>query len=294
MKITARTCAVAAGTALLAASVANGNLVVDQDLGMLGFGSTNLIGTTVGANRNADFYPPITFDETLGEFVYQLTLNQPTLLSLTNNEGFFVGADNDHFLLNSLNVDVDGNATGLVGFVDELGAFGIYNPGTYFLSVDTFGFSFEGAYDITLEAQAAPPPPPAIDLGVVGTDADPFNANTFGSDFDTEIGLYDGIGNLLGANDDSGGNLQSQLEADSLPAGQYFLAVSGFNTSFDLGFAVDAGASSGSLSVSVNGVTDSRLHETGTVTWYTFEIVPAPGAVALLGIGGLAAVRRRR
>ena len=123
------------------------------------------------------------------------------------------------------------------------------------------------------------------------------NPNTFmdawinpGS-FDTEIGIYDAAGNLVGTDDDGGLGLLSALSygtgsgisqdeiADgssgaALGAGTYFIAVGGYDTAFGAtGFGVTAGAGTGS---------------------FTLNMIPTPGALALLGLGGLAADRRRR
>lgn len=100
---------------------------------------------------------------------------------------------------------------------------------------------------------------------------------TFGSTFDTEIGLYDSAGNLIDDDDDNGPGTSSLLQFDppAVPAaGQYFVFVGGFDTLFGAtGFGVTPGTASGS---------------------YQLSIIPAPGAFALVGLGGLLAARRRR
>ena len=123
------------------------------------------------------------------------------------------------------------------------------------------------------------------------------NPNTFmdawinpGS-FDTEIGIYRADGTLVGSDDDGGLGLLSALSygtgsglaqdeivdgssGAALGAGTYFIAVGGFNTVFGTtGFGVTAGTASGS---------------------FTLNMIPTPGALALLGLGGLAVARRRR
>jgi len=125
---------------------------------------------------------------------------------------------------------------------------------------------------------------------------------------DTEIGLYTSTGALVSTNDDINGGLVSGLgnfnsalssgggsgiDLDGagpglalgtagvgttipgfLAAGEYFLAVGGFNTSFDAtGWGVTAGTAAGPFSLT---------------------LIPTPGAAALLGLGGLGALRRRR
>ncbi len=121
--------------------------------------------------------------------------------------------------------------------------------------------------------------------------------------FDTEIGLYNSNGFLLNSDDDySTGGLGSRIgvgggtgyEYDgpgpiaafgatdqgdfalgSLAAGTYYIALGAFNTTF-------AGTGFGATSAS-------------TLTGSTqLCIIPTPSALALLGLGGLAAMRRRR
>lgn len=118
-------------------------------------------------------------------------------------------------------------------------------------------------------------------------------AGVTGGSFDTEVALYDSLGNFIATDDDGNTGLLSQLSfgaADpntggeiapgfhglSLPAGSYTIVTGGFNTTFGatLG-AITPGTAAGSYQLSVS-------------------YVPAPGAAALLGLGALAAGRRRR
>ncbi len=181
---------------------------------------------------------------------------------------------------------------------------------------DVFGFEFNEGFDdggdsladaewesieFTFNEFVAPMAPAAVDLGtfagpqdvvapigagevlwytfdVVGGVA-PTQINTFaeGTIGDTELGLYDDAGNLLATNDDAfGGGLQSRIGGTStLADGTYYVAVGAFNTGFA---AVGWGATSSSAT---DGVVTLRL-------------VPAPGAAALLGLAGVAGMRRRR
>lgn len=123
-----------------------------------------------------------------------------------------------------------------------------------------------------------------------GAGNNPWSIDTIGStntggafgDDDTEIGLYDAFGNLIATNDDAdfgGGILTSILDDASVGAladGTYFVAVGNFNTDFAAGF----GATSTSTASGTSKV--------------NFNFVPAPASAALLGLGGLAAIRRRR
>ena len=85
----------------------------------------------------------------------------------------------------------------------------------------------------------SPPPIDWIDLGQVALVDEVFTIDTLGSDIDTVIGLFDRKGTFLTANDDiSAEVLQSALTfRPGLAAGDYFLAVGGFPTVFNDGFA---------------------------------------------------------
>jgi len=67
--------------------------------------------------------------------------------------------------------------------------------------------------------------------------------DTIGSLFDTEIGLYDGQGNLLQRDDQSGGNNTSALGNLDLAAGTYFMAITSFPATFDQDFDVSTSGS---------------------------------------------------
>lgn len=138
---------------------------------------------------------------------------------------------------------------------------------------------------------------------------------------DTEMFLYDSSFNLLRLNDDRPApatGFQSTID-DTLAAGVYYLAVSNFNTATSAALESSATERSttgnrmdfdGTIARATNtiGVNVSFaitndlsttqfpaiLDEAQGIYWGTFTVVPAPGAMALLGLGGLAGLRRRR
>lgn len=119
---------------------------------------------------------------------------------------------------------------------------------------------------------------------------------------DTEIGLYNSMGGLVGTDDDDGSGLLSQLtygagtrppapptgggslglpydgRDGTLPAGTYYLAIASFNSVFADGFqvATPTTPNTGTFKLNINTTA-----------------VPAPGTLALVTVGGLFARRRR-
>ena len=131
------------------------------------------------------------------------------------------------------------------------------------------------------ETQVAGDLAAAIDLGTVSAPGEALVIETVGSDFDTEIGLYDAAGNLIDANDDiQPGVLQSRI-TETLAEGDYVLGVGGFNVAFSNGPAVAFLGSncnaSGNLEISFGSATgnagDSTTLASGRTQWYTFSVV---------------------
>lgn len=106
---------------------------------------------------------------------------------------------------------------------------------------------------------------------------------------DTQLQLVAGDGTtIIDWDDDDGPGLLSSMNLIGLPAGTYYIGVSSF---------ADATNANG-LTMLFDGIDTITGMPTDEVFSYKLSIavnlVPAPGSAALLGLGGLFAIRRRR
>lgn len=148
-----------------------------------------------------------------------------------------------------------------------------------------------------------------LDLGVIGGEG-AYTFDTIGSfmtssqsDMDTELGLWDNAGTLIDQDDDGAGFPFSLINAN-LTAGVYWLAISEFNSDFANGWVNNGtmfeSGEFGDCVVNIDGVfAGSRVAghpDTGNEpnAFFKVTVVPAPASMALLGLGGIAAIRRRR
>ena len=124
--------------------------------------------------------------------------------------------------------------------------------------------------------------------------------HTTGSNFDTEIGLYDSLGKLLASNDDIGPrNLASRLsfglDGDNgrrLLAGAYSVLMGGFNTIFGQHLvATSSHDSLGEYAVYVQS--SAGITRPGDAAPLGQNTVPEPSSVYLVCLGLLALWRRR-
>jgi hypothetical protein len=193
------------------------------------------------------------------------------------------------------------------GFFDEP-----YTTGStplYFLMGQTFSGSTANWNNISItlgdDLPVPPTPPPSTLLNVGGSYSAPLAAgevlwysfnfaggalsldtlgstltvSTFGSVNDTEMGLYNSLGELILSNDDAditNGIYTSELNFPSLPAGTYYLAVGGFNLNFADEFVVTSTAIQ-SGTIVINGLS-----------------IPEPATLSVLAGLGLVALRRRK
>jgi hypothetical protein len=154
--------------------------------------------------------------------------------------------------------------------------------------------------------QHAPLPESVDYLGLIANEHSSIIIDTFGSDFDTEIALFDREGNLVAQNDDfdfdedGSLELQSAIIGPPLEPGRYHIAIAGYNSGFDDGWSVFPGTASGNLSFQVRTphwphpltLTRPTLGP-GDVVWASFDVRPADLAddfIALWDIDAIAEI----
>ncbi len=279
------------------AGAASAQLVVESDLGTLPIGVTNIMGDTATGANNASGYagftnPALTWTN---ELVYQFDLASSALLTLDFLSDV---PDTDTFILDGLSVTGGMADNALASLFLDGGAESIFlGAGTYYVSVDTFGGAgatpTSSVFDLNIDVATVSAPNADFALGAVATDQDVFSVDLAGSDFDTEIGIFDSDGFLLASNDDARG-LTSEILGLQLPAGEYYMAIGEFNTTYGDGFQANPGDAAGTYAGQINGTQFSGDLGAGEIVWGTFNVTPAPGAAALLGLAGIAGLRRRR
>ncbi len=115
-------------------------------------------------------------------------------------------------------------------------------------------------------------------LGVLAAPGEVVTLSTAGSNFDTEIALYDANGTLIQADDDGGPGTQSEI-VRTLGAGTYRLGVGGFNIIFANGPSITypAGcADSGNAVVAISSASGLFSGPTavasGRTRWFEFTV----------------------
>lgn len=114
------------------------------------------------------------------------------------------------------------------------------------------------------------------------------NSNAGGATPDSQLIITNSSGAVLAFDDDNNVGFMSSIDTLALTAGTYFIGVTGYN---DLNIG-------GTVQLPDGFTGDTQL--SGHTENWTYKliiglnIVPTPGAAALLGLGGLVAGRRRR
>jgi hypothetical protein len=281
---------------------ANADLVVTEDLGVLAAASSTAIsGDTAAGANNCDTYTAAGGINTWGnEIVFQFTINETMRIDITS---VALGGDPDVFILNTLETEV--NAAGLIDSAGALNlalldgapprnaTLGLFRPGTYYISVDSFGG--DATFTYNLIATAGDFPDEVTELGVIAEANAPFTIDTIGNTIDTELGVWNALGTFLFSNDDAprffdGDGFvdiyQSQISFTGLSAGTYYVAAGSWNTLWTGSFTFVGGSEGGTLTFNYgptpadvvaptpaeNSVTGELA--VGGVLWYSFEIAP--------------------
>jgi hypothetical protein len=134
-----------------------------------------------------------------------------------------------------------------------------------------------------------------------------FSATTVGgADFDTQLFLFNELGIGIAHNDDSASTLRSTLSSQFiLEPGMYTIAVTGYNRDpvsasgliwQNSPFGTERAADGPGAADPVNGWTGTGAsgEYSIAITGATFANIPTPGAMALLGLGSVMAIKRKR
>ncbi len=107
--------------------------------------------------------------------------------------------------------------------------------------------------------------------------------SAFGANGNGLMQIVTAGGDVIAFDDDSGVGLMPAIQIENLAAGTYYMGFSGFGD-------VDAS------SVGSDELADGLGHQEnfGYKLTFGFSVVPAPGSMALLGLGGVVLIRRRR
>lgn len=198
-------------------------------------------------------------------------------------------------------VNVNRSITGLTGLPFNVGG-QTFNFSFYESFNDAGEDAFWDSLTVTFDPFVFNRPTNCIDLGSLNANQiDTLNSGISGNGTDTEMALYDNFGNVLTQNDDHGTGapafaFNSLLAPGTLVAGAtYYLAVGGFNSTYGFNYATTSGTATGDYGLRFDGATvASGALVSGAQTWYCFTAIPAPSAAALMGLGLVAAGRRRR
>ena len=279
--------------------VLQADLVVNRDLGTLPPGTVNIShNTNLGAN-NSDLYSSFGSHVYGNEIVLKFTIETRLLLELTS---IILTGDHDFFLLDSLSTaTTDAGlrfATGTLGeillddFPPETESFGLLEPGTYYISADSYD---EAAADFSIDLTLSAPDQldilSATPMGRLAAVATPFSIDTLGSGFDTELGVWDRDGNLIASNDDiDGDSLQSRIDFAGLEEGTYYIGLGAYDTDYYPDFITTAtdDDESGSYQLNYPGGTLNGTLNAQEIHLFSFEAGGAtPPGTQPLAISGI-------
>jgi hypothetical protein len=283
-------------------------------------GTTTGSSTTTPGIASADYFRLRNTPRPLGIYRHRLILTSPTvghtasIRGLTQSDlgagiGGSVNAGTDATLQTSLALTGGARMNQWYGFgkAEEL----------YYRVTGTSATTAN--YVATLETEPVIP----TEIGVFPEGTIRITSVNQGHTTDTDLWIYDANFNAIAGygNDDTpagpGGvppsSLQSTLVRNYTP-GVYYIAISNFNVANNLPSPGDDNFRTGSVvdfpDLILNSSTTSQLQlaffigpggdtipfKDGPfdIWWGKFTVIPAPGALALLGLGGLVAARRRR
>ncbi|MCY2953445.1 MAG: hypothetical protein NTU53_15925 [Planctomycetota bacterium] len=248
------------------------------------FGATSM-GAAINFNLNPSFYNIIASLSSISGFQNN---SNPTSLTAVCNLSMFVSSASALTMIRGQNISSGG-----------------------FISADwnatTLNFSYY--------QRPKPVPTGIIALGVRGNTSSAFSITTGGvpGGFDPAVGLYSSEGYLVASNVGAAGNAgivpETGIMIDGpagdpglsdlmLPQGTYYLFAGGAGTTFtrdDFIASVPPDAMGGTLSGMVGDGSwgDQATLGTGEGRWYSFGVVPEPGALGVLVLAGMMLTRRR-
>ncbi len=250
----------------------------DQNRASGAFNNHNVGGLPIGGTMRAAMRPTASSGGTSATWdSYLRVRNSANTTTLGFNDDDGPGALSA--MTSSINVPADGNA-----LVQITG----YDDRNTYTGADTSNF---GVYDLDIYvASIIAPRQYGINTQWWRFDSLPAGGileatvqNTTGTFSDSYLGVFDSSGTLIFSDDDDGaGFLSSVLAGDNvlIPGdGILYFAVTSYQ---------------GTLGQETNPA--SYLNENNNTSSGTFDLVviPAPSSLALLGLGGLVATRRRR
>lgn len=272
--------------------------------------------TTSGSGVGFDYFDLHLAPSAPGIYRHRLVINSP----ISGHVGTIRGLNQVEGVIGDSDFTAQSSAPGtLPPFFNQWYGFG--TPGQLYYRVAGTADTTQ-PYTVTLETQQVTPQ----SLGQFQTGELTITTVGLGHLNDTDLWVYDSNFNPIAdfGNDNTpllpgqtGIVLQSTLTRDFAP-GVYYLALSDANFANNLaspeddenrngvvldfgGAALNSGSVLGLNLAFAIGPSDGVLRPFAAVkagaydvNWYRFEVVPAPGAAALLGLAGMAGARRRR